>query len=608
MLNKIKAILKDKKKRERLITIVSVLLAIGGYYLYQHFTEPEKEEQSITAFMNFIETDAVKDIEEVKVFDDENKITYLLKEIEYTVKYPRTYLSENNQILETLTKEKIDVAFEKGANNKMIMVTELLRLALFVVVFYFVFKMVSDSFSTMEITEVENEKVTFKDIAGYEYVKEELQEIIDFLNNPKDYAKYTDKIPKGVLLEGPPGNGKTLFAKAVAGESNTPFFHISASDIEDKYVGSGARRIQKLFKTVRKKAEETGKVILFIDELDAVGMKRESRTVQETNQTINKLLTEMDGFEKDTKVIIMAATNLSSTLDSALTRAGRFDRIIAIEKPSIQEREAVIKLYLNKKKELIHQEVFAETYEHVLAQQTEGFSNADLDKLINEASLIAKKKKADKIEIKTLREAFTKIVAGVQTNRTISKEDERIVSYHEAGHAVAQLITSPLGYKGVAYITVTPHGQSLGHVSPVSEERLSRKSDIENKVKVALAGRAVEERILDGDYTIGAVGDLQQANQTLLGYVAKYGMSESNENLFIENLDENKGLVQSETKIARERLYRETKELIDRHFDIVEKIAEYLMKNPSIEQNELPHLLRGTSYEDLFKLEEDEEN
>ena len=607
MLNKLKAILKDKKKRDRLITIVSVLLAIGGYYLYQHFTEPEKEEQSITAFMNFIETDTVKEIEEVKVYDDDNKITYLHKEIEYTVKYPRTYLSENDQILETLTKEKIDVSFEKGANNKMIMVTELLRLALFVVIFYFVFKMVSDSFSTMEITEVENEKVTFKDIAGYEYVKEELQEIIDFLNNPKDYEKYTDKIPKGVLLEGPPGNGKTLFAKAVAGESNTPFFHISASDIEDKYVGSGARRIEKLFKTVRKKAEETGKVILFIDELDAVGMKRESRTVQETNQTINKLLTEMDGFEKDTKVIIMAATNLSSTLDSALTRAGRFDRIIAIEKPSIQEREAVIKLYLNKKKELIHQEVFAETYEHVLAQQTEGFSNADLDKLINEASLIAKKKKADKVEIKTLREAFTKIVAGVQTNRKISKEDERIVSYHEAGHAVAQLITSPLGYKGVAYITVTPHGQSLGHVSPVSEERLSRKSDIENKVKVALAGRAVEERILDGDYTIGAVGDLQQANQTLLGYVAKYGMSESNENLFIENLDENKGLVQSETKIARERLYKETKELINKHFDIVEKIAEYLMKNPSIEQNELPHLLRGTSYEELFTLEENEE-
>lgn len=603
MFGKIKNHFKDAKKRRQTLLIILMVILVGAFLTYKQITKPEKEEQSITAFVNFIETDEAKKMEEFTVYDQKNKLTYLLKDVLIAVDYPKSFLTENNEILERLAEMKLDVVFEKGKGNSVMIVFEFFRIGIFILLFVFIYRAMGDSFVTPTISEVEGESVTFKDIAGYEYVKEELQEIIDFLNNPKEYEKYTKKMPKGVLLEGPPGNGKTLFAKAVAGESKTPFFQISAADIEDKYVGSGAKRVQKIFKTVRSKAEESGKVILFIDEIDAVGMKRESRTVQETNQTINKLLTEMDGFDKDTKVIVIAATNLSVLLDSALTRSGRFDRIIAIEKPSMEEREAVINLYLNKKGELIDEEVYQENYAHVLAQQTEGFSNADLDKLVNEASLIAKKKKADKMDIKTLREGFTKIVAGVQTNKYVSEDDKRVVSYHEAGHAVAQIMTSTKGYKGVAYITVTPHGQSLGHVSPISEERLARKSDIENKIIVALAGRAVEEHILDGDYTVGAANDLQQANQLLLGYVTKYGMSSNNENLFIENMDENKGLVQSETKIVRERLYEETKLIIHKHFDIVEKIACRLMEDPSIEQHDLPELLKGTSYEDVFSNE-----
>lgn len=603
MFEKIREHFKDSKKRKNTLTVLMVVLLMGGFFAYSQLTKPDQEDQSITAFVNFIKTDDAKKMKEVTVFDQDNKLTYELDKVVVTVDYPKSFLTENSETLDRLAELEIDVAFEKGMGSNMLVFFEFFRIGIFILLFVFIFRMMGDSFITPTLSEVEGETVTFKDIAGYEYVKEELAEIIDFLNNPKEFEKYTKKMPKGVLLEGPPGNGKTLFAKAVAGETKTPFFQISAADIEDKYVGSGAKRVEKIFKTVRKKAEESGKVILFIDEIDAVGMKRESRTVQETNQTINKLLTEMDGFDKDTKVIIIAATNLSVMLDSALTRSGRFDRIIAIERPSIEEREAVINLYLNKKGDLIAEEVYQENYAHVLAQQTEGFSNADLDKLVNEASLIAKKKNADKMDVKTLREGFTKIVAGVQTNRKVSDEDKRIVSYHEAGHAVAQMMTSTKGYKGVAYITVTPHGQSLGHVSPISEERLARKSDIENRIIVALAGRAVEDVILKGDYTVGAANDLQQANQLLLGYVTKYGMSMNNENLFIEDLDENKGLVQNETKIVREALYNQTQSLISKHFDMVEIIAQRLLENPSLEQHDLPELLKGTSYEEKFPIE-----
>ena len=606
MIEKLKAFFKDKKKRRVVVSIVLVVAIIGGYAVYDQQKNKNTEEQSVTSFARFMDTDGVKDVKDVTIIDDENKLTYVYEDTTYTVNYPRSYLTENQSILETFTANKIDVEVEKGAGNQILIASELLRIFFIVLIFLLFVPMLADMFKGLEVKEVENESVTFDDIAGYEYVKEELAEIVDFLKNPKDYARYTDKMPKGVLLEGPPGNGKTYFAKAVAGETDTPFFQISASDIEDKYVGNGAKRVEKIFRTVRKKAEETGKVILFLDEIDAVGMKRESRTVQETNQTINKLLTEMDGFEKDSRVIVIAATNLSSSLDNALTRSGRFDRILAIARPSLKEREAVISLYLKKKKELVHAEIYEENYAHVLAQQTEGFSNADLDKLVNEASLIAKKKKADTITIKTLREAFTKIVAGIQTNRFVSDEDKKIVAYHEAGHAMVQLMTSNKGYKGVAYVTITPHGQSLGHVSPVSEERLLRKSDLEHCIMVTLAGRAVEEKILAGDYTVGAANDLQQANHYLLGYVAKYGMSDSNQNLYIEQLDENKQLVQQETKYVREKLYDRTKKMVEKHFDIVEKLALHLLQSQSIEQHELPALLKDTTYEEVFSLEDNE--
>lgn len=579
------------------VLIVAALIAL----VYVKINEQNKiEKQSIGDFVEFLQSDKAtkKTVKDLKLNEYELKVSYTYKKKEYTATYPRNYIVEKPEILDTLKEKKIEYEIINTGNktaNILMTIVKVLFYGVFILILYVMIKdMIGGGF---DIKEVEGEKTTFKDIAGYEYVKEELQEIVDFIKNPEKYEKYTDKVPKGILLEGPPGNGKTFFAKAVAGETDTPFFQISASDIEDKYVGSGARRIEKIFKTVREKAKESGKVILFIDEIDAVGMKRENRTVQETNQTINKLLTEMDGFEKDSKVIIIGATNLSSTLDEALIRAGRFDRIIKINRPTTEEREAVIKLYLDKKGDLIADEVKEQNYAKTLAEQTEGFSNADLDKLVNESSLISRKKEEEHISIKSLREGFTKIVAGVKTNHRVTEEDLKIVAYHEAGHLVSRILTHPHGYKGVAYATITPHGESLGHVSPIAVERMQRKSDIENEIVVCLAGRAVEEKILDGDYTVGAASDLRQANNSLWYFVAKYGMGEANKNLFVEKIDESSEVMQKQIKEERERLYQKTQKMIEENFELIEKVAKYLIANTSIEQYELRDLLKGTSYE-----------
>ncbi|MGG6447774.1 AAA family ATPase [Pseudobacillus badius] len=610
-MNRLRKIFKDKKKRNWLIVVlIIVVAALIGLQFY--FPEnDEVEEQSFSSFVTFMETDKAKNMTDVVMDEALQTLSYTYEGKEYTVKLPRGYFTDyftNKSNKENIFRRNgTEVEFKpvQLTTSGWVIFFEFIILLLFtVIVAYYIFRQFIMPKRT-DIEEVKNELTTFKDIAGYDYVKEELMEIVDFLKYPQQFSKYTKRIPKGVLLEGPPGNGKTLFAKAIAGETGTPFFHISASDIEDKYVGAGAQKINKIFKKVRKRAEESGCAILFIDEIDAVGTKREMRTLTETNQTINKLLTEMDGFNKDSRVIVIAATNLSSSLDAALIRSGRFDRIITIDKPNLQEREAILQLYLNQKGDLIHKDVNQKNYPYVLAQQTEGFSNADLDKLVNEASLIARKREESQITIQALRESFTKIIAGPQTNRALTEEDKKIIAYHEAGHAAAQILTSPEGYKSVAYITITPYGKSLGHVSPVSRERvLLKKSDLQNQLMVTLAGRAVEEKILNGDYTTGAAADLQQANSQLLMYITKYGMDSNYQNLFIERQDENNDFTQKLLVEARKEIYNSTKALLSAHFDVVEKIAEYLLGHTSIAQHELPAILRGTSYERVKKQDE----
>lgn len=598
MIEKIKRFFKDKQKMKLFLIFLIVLAAFIAIDQIKKSKDPE--EVSITEFINLIDSKKVKDMEDIKIYEDNRTIQYKIKDEHYVVKYPSNFISENHDILNAFATYEKEVKFEKSSIFFFAVFMEILRLSIFLLLIYFIFKMLQGSLTSFEVEEVKKEKTTFKDIAGYKYVKEEMMEIVDFLNHPEEYAKYTQKPPKGVLFEGPPGNGKTLFAKAIAGETSTPFFQISAADIEDMFVGSGARRLEKVFKKVKKSAQENGRAILFIDEIDAVGMRREARTVVETNQTINKLLTELDGFDKETNILVIGATNLASVLDPALTRSGRFDLVLQIPYPSRSDREEVIWLYLNQKKEMVHEEVKKENYPYILSTLTEGFANADLAKLVNDAALIAKRDKKEKIDIESLRKAFTRNIAGARMDHEIDEEDRKIIAYHEAGHAVMQILTSPLGYKGVSYITVTPYGQSLGHVAPVSKNTvLKKKTDLENEIKVMLAGRAAEEKILDGNPTTGAANDLQQANRRLISYVKDYGLSEAFENLFIEKFDENNKMIQLEIKKIRDRIYKETKELIEKHFDMVERIGEYLLKHEAIDQPELPEILKGTSFDNL---------
>jgi cell division protease FtsH len=587
-----------------IMIIIATLLTIGTVsYLGKSHTD-EAKTISVTKFLRILNSNEIKDLKKVKISGETRELSYLKDDKKYRVEFPKGNYIYKYNLLEKFSKSNVDVDVQY--NKSILDILSLIFVMLFnilfftsiiFIIFYFA-KNFKDFFGEGELEEITEETTTFQDIAGYKYVKEELREIIDFLNEPKKYEKYTKRLPKGILFEGPPGNGKTLLAKALAGETKTAFFQISAADIESMFVGGGARKIDKIFKKVKEKVKKKGKAILFIDEIDAVGLNRENRTVVETNQTINKLLTELDGFDKNTNILVIAATNLASVLDPALTRSGRFDRIITIPQPNVKDRKEIIELYLGKRKEMVDEQVFKENYPNVLAQQTEGFCNADLDKLINEASLIARKRNKNKVDIECLRESFTKVVAGIKIDHFITEEERKIIAYHEAGHAVTQIITSKLGYKSVAYITITPYGQSLGHVSPVSENKvIMHKSDLENNIKMLLSGRAVEERILNGDFTTGAMNDLQQANGKLLNYVTKYGMSEFAENLFIEKLDENTELVQNHLKIIRDRIYKETKEIIEKHYDMVEKIAEHLLKNESIDQPELKELIKNTSFE-----------
>ena len=559
--------------------------------------EKNIEKQSITEFNQLLNSKKIKNVKQVDIYEESNTVQYKLKEKTYQVRYPSgLYISFNPYMIEKLTDNNIPIEFKKSFASQIRWVGTLFYYAILVFFVYFIIRSLG-MFQGSKVVRVEDEKTKFKDIAGYLYVKEEMKEIVEFLNEPEKFKKYTEDIPKGIMLSGPPGNGKTMFARAIAGETSTPFFHISASTIEDKYVGSGSRNVERIFEAVREEANKSGKAILFIDEIDAVGMARERRTVVETSQTLNAILTAMDGFDKNTNIIVIAATNLVETLDSALTRAGRFDRKIVIPKPNLKDRKAIINLYLHAKGDLIHPHVYEENYSDVLAQQTEGFCNADLHKLVNEASLLAKKFNKEQIDIECLRESFIKIIVGLETDDDVSEEDLKIVAYHEAGHAVAQILTHKQGHKGIAYITVTPRGESLGHVAPLSGGRLlSQRSDLENEVKVILAGRAVEEKILSGDFTTGAYGDLQQANRVLFNYVTKYGMGKNLENFFMENVDETSELVQTEIQQIREELYQSTKEMIEKHYDMVEAIATYLLSHSYIDQYQLEEILKDTTY------------
>lgn len=362
-------------------------------------------------------------------------------------------------------------------------------------------------------------KVRFTDVAGAEEEKQELVEVVDFLKNPKKYKALGARIPSGVLLEGPPGTGKTLLAKAVAGEAGVPFFSISGSDFVEMFVGVGASRVRSLFEDA-KKAE---RAIIFIDEIDAVGRRRGAGMGggnDEREQTLNQLLIEMDGFEGNESIIVIAATNRSDVLDPALLRPGRFDRKVLVGRPDVKGREAILKVHAKNKP-------FAEDVNlKVVAQQTPGFVGADLENVLNEAALVAARRNKSKIDASDIDEAEDRVIAGPsKKDRTISQREREMVAYHEAGHTIVGLILS--NARVVHKVTIVPRGRAGGYMIalPKEDQMLLSKDDLKEQLAGLMGGRVAEEIIFNSQ-TTGASNDFEQATQMARAMVTEYGMSD----------------------------------------------------------------------------------
>ncbi|MBO7279040.1 MAG: ATP-dependent zinc metalloprotease FtsH [Bacteroidales bacterium] len=402
-----------------------------------------------------------------------------------------------------------------------------------------------------------NTKVTFKDVAGLDEAKIEVMEIVDFLKNPAKYTALGGKIPKGALLVGPPGTGKTLLAKAVAGEANVPFFSISGSDFVEMFVGVGASRVRDLFRQAKEKAP----CIVFIDEIDAVGRARGKNTGFSSNDerenTLNQLLTEMDGFGSNSGVIILAATNRADILDKALMRAGRFDRQIHVDLPELKEREAIFNVHLRKLK------LNPELQIDFLAKQTPGFSGADIANVCNEAALIAARRDKAAIEKQDFLDAIDRIVGGLERrNKIISPEEKRTIAFHEAGHATVSWLlpnANPL-----LKVTIIPRGKALGAAWYLPEERqLTTTEQMMDEMAATLGGRAAEE-IINGRISTGALSDLEKVTKQAYAMVTYFGMSEQVGHLsFYDSTESGYNFNKPYSEKTAELIDREARSFID---------------------------------------------
>ena len=439
-------------------------------------------------------------------------------------------------------------------------------------------------------------KTNFSDVAGLEEAKTEVMEIVDFLKNPKKYTSLGGKIPKGALLVGPPGTGKTLLAKAVAGEANVPFFSISGSDFVEMFVGVGASRVRDLFKQAKEKAP----CIVFIDEIDAVGRARGRNpnfgANDERENTLNQLLTEMDGFGTNSGVIILAATNRADILDKALLRAGRFDRQINVELPDIREREAIFKVHLRPIK---LEEGFDVTF---LAKNTPGFSGADIANVCNEAALIAARGNKTVVEKQDFLDAIDRIIGGLEKkNKIVSMEEKKTIAYHEAGHATVSWLleyASPL-----LKVTIIPRGKALGAAWYLPEERsISTREHILDELAYALGGRAAEELVI-GKISTGALSDLEKVTKQAYAMVAYFGMSNEIGNMsfydssgqsefgFTKPYSEKTAeLIDYEAKKIVEESYRKAKEVISANIAGLTQLAEQLLEKEVIFSEDLERI------------------
>ena len=537
---------------------------------------------------------------------------------------------------DTLSKEVLDQAKEgkivfggeaKPSTPWFVELLPTLLLIFFMVILWFVFmnqsqggggRVMNFGKSKAKVhKDDEKTRVTFKEVAGLNEEKEDLQEVVDFLKNPKKYIELGARIPKGILMVGPPGTGKTYLSKAVAGEAGVPFFSISGSDFVEMFVGVGASRVRDLFEQAKKNAP----AIIFIDEIDAVGRKRGAGLGgghDEREQTLNQLLVEMDGFGVNQGIIIMAATNRPDILDPALLRPGRFDRQIVVGAPDVKGREAIFKVHSKNKP--LADDVNIE----VLARRTPGFTPADIENLMNEAAILTARKREKKIHMETIEEAITKVIAGVaKKSRVISEPERKLTAYHEAGHAVCAHVLPHVS--PVHQVTIVPRGRAGGFTMqlPVEDKFYATKNEMKENIVVLLGGRVAEELTLD-DISTGASNDLERVSATARNMVTKYGMSEklgpmtfgdSDDEVFLGNSFASKQNYSEEVayeidkEIGRivDESYKQTKKILQDNMDRLEYVAKALLVYETLDAQQFSKAYNKELPLDVLETKKDDE-
>jgi len=502
---------------------------------------------------------------------------------------------------------KLEVEPDPDSSTLLLIVVNVLPLVLLVgVAFWFLNRQLAGNKSSLDFGKSkarlssDNNKVTFKDVAGLKEEKEEVKEIIDFLKNPKKFQSLGARIPKGILLFGPPGTGKTLLAKAVAGEANVPFYFISGSDFVELFVGVGASRVRDMFQQAKRNAP----CLIFIDEIDAVGRQRGTGLGgghDEREQTLNQLLTEMDGFGANEGIIIMAATNRPDVLDPALLRPGRFDRQVTVNLPDVREREEILAVHA-KNKTLAEGVTLAN-----LAKRTPGFSGADLENLLNEAALLAVRRNKTKITMSEIDEATDRVLMGpAKTSHKYSESDRKLVAYHEAGHAVVGLKLA--NANDVQKVTIIPRGSAGGYnmMVPSVEKLCSTKTDLLEEITGLLGGRTAEE-VVFGEITTGAHNDFEKATKIARAMVTEYGMSdlgplqfEQQEGSVFLGRDYNKmqhfsnevaNEIDMEMRKIIDDCHKKATEIIKQNKDLLKLIAEALLEYETLTKEQIDYLV-----------------
>lgn len=579
--------LKNFKNNIFIIPVILLILSLS-FILFSELYNIGKFNKSYNEFIIDLNNNNVK---EVYLTSSSNITVKLKNDVIYTTDNPKSENFKEELLLDNVTV----------LNRSLISVYDILPKLIFVVSLCSIIFLVVKRYSPktkglLSVDRLETEvdtsnSLTFDDVAGNEEAKESVKDIVDFLKNPEKYKTYGARMPKGIILYGEPGTGKTLIAKAVAGEANVPFFAMSGSDFIQVYVGVGASRIRQLFK----KARAHGKAVIFIDEIDAIGKKRSGSSTggsDERDQTLNALLTEMSGFNEKEGIIVMAATNRLDILDSALLRPGRFDRHIEITLPDVLAREKILKLYLDDKP-------LGDVDMHSLAKKTAYFSGAKLENLVNEAAILACKDNSDKILDSHFDKAFSIVVAGYEKiNRNFIKENDRkITAYHEIGHALLNSILLPQDEVSKVSIIPTTKGAG-GYTLSIPQDNMYQNKDyLMKRIMVLLGGRAAEELIFGKDYiTTGASNDLKVATEIITNMISLYGMGESIGLISLNGLPQEYFSAKSsnildECKKTMESLYEESKTLLNSHIKELDILSALLMEKEVITQEDILRLL-----------------